>query len=131
MMKQGEEGRLKQILLVEDEDVLRMLAVDLLTDEGHQVDDAADGAEALAQLRERDYDLVVLDYMLPFYSGVEVLEHVRRDCPGKRPKVIMLSEKTQPADRERALSTGADLFIEKPYHPLDFVKKVNEVLNER
>ncbi|WP_015731693.1 MULTISPECIES: response regulator [unclassified Geobacillus] len=83
---------MKRILLVEDEDVLRMLAVDLLTDEGHQVDEAVDGAEALVRLRERDYDLVVLDYMLPFYSGVEVLEHVRRDCPGKQPSKLSWSK---------------------------------------
>ncbi|MES0856342.1 response regulator [Geobacillus sp. G4] len=121
---------MKQILLVEDEEVLRMLAADLLTDEGYKVDEAADGAEALKRLRERDYDLVLLDYMLPFYSGVEVLEHFRRECPEKRPKVIMLSAKTQPADRERALAAGADLFIEKPYRPFEFVKKVNEVLHE-
>ncbi|MFC0296703.1 response regulator [Geobacillus jurassicus] len=121
---------MKQILLVEDEEVLRMLAADLLADEGYKVDEAADGAEALKRLRERDYDLVLLDYMLPFYSGVEVLEHFRRECPEKRPKVIMLSAKTQPADRERALAAGADLFIEKPYRPFEFVKKVNEVLHE-
>ncbi|MEW5321620.1 response regulator [Geobacillus thermoleovorans] len=121
---------MKQILLVEDEEVLRMLAADLLADEGYKVDEAADGAEALKRLRERDYDLVLLDCMLPFYSGVEVLEHFRRECPEKRLKVIMLSAKTQPADRERALAAGADLFIEKPYRPFEFVKKVNEVLHE-
>ncbi|KPD01050.1 Transcriptional regulatory protein SrrA [Geobacillus sp. BCO2] len=130
MMKQGEEERLKQILIVEDEEVLRMLAVDLLTDEGYEVDEAADGAEALARLRERDYDLIVLDYMLPFYSGLEVLESIDCHCPERRPKVIMLSAKTGPADQGRAWAAGVDWFIEKPYRPTEFVKKVNEILHE-
>ena len=68
---------LKRILLAEDEEVLRMLIVDTLEDEDYTVDEAADGSEAIDFLQNHHYDLVILDYMMPVYTGLEIIEKVR------------------------------------------------------
>ena len=68
---------MKRILLAEDEEVLRMLVVDTLEDEDYIVDEAADGGEAMDLLQNNQYDLVILDYMMPVYTGLEIIEKIR------------------------------------------------------
>lgn len=72
-----------KILLAEDEEVLRMLVVDTLEDEGHDIDEACDGEEAIEMIKQNDYDLILLDYMMPIYTGLEVIQHVR-NMPDKK-----------------------------------------------
>lgn len=72
-----------KILIAEDEEVLRMLMVDTLEDEGHELDEAADGREAVDHIMENDYDLILLDYMMPLLTGLEVIERVR-NSPEKK-----------------------------------------------
>ena len=69
---------MKQILLAEDEEVLRMLIVDTFEDEDYMIDEAADGGEAMDFLQNNHYDLVILDYMMPVYTGLEIIEKIRR-----------------------------------------------------
>ncbi|WP_243387326.1 response regulator transcription factor [Bacillus kexueae] len=120
-----------KILLAEDEDVLRMLVVDTLEDEGHELDEASDGKEAIDLITKNDYDLILLDYMMPLCTGLEVIEKVR-NMPGKQHvKIMMLSAKSQLSDKERVMQAGANYFMEKPYSPLDLVKRVEEILDEK
>lgn len=118
-----------KILLAEDEEVLRMLVVDTLEDEGYDLDEACDGKEAMELILANDYDLVLLDYMMPLLTGLEVIERVRQTPTKQDIKIMMLSAKSQLSDKERVINAGANYFMEKPFSPLDLVKQVEEILN--
>jgi two-component system phosphate regulon response regulator PhoB len=118
-----------KILLAEDEEVLRMLVVDTLEDEGHEIDEACDGEEAIKLIKQNDYDLILLDYMMPIYTGLEVIQYIRQILEKKDVKIMMLSAKSQQADQQRVLEAGANYFMAKPYSPLELVKQIEAILN--
>jgi two-component system phosphate regulon response regulator PhoB len=118
-----------KILLAEDEEVLRMLVVDTLKDEGYEIDEACDGEEAIELIKQKNYDLILLDYMMPIYTGLEVIQHVRQIPEKKDVKIMMLSAKSQQTDQQRVLEAGADYFMAKPYSPLELVKQIEAILN--
>lgn len=120
----------KRLLLAEDEEVLRMLVVDTLEDEGYEIDEACDGEEAYELIEQNDYDLVIIDYMMPRMTGLEVIEKVRQHPEKKDIKILMLSAKSQKVDQDRVLLAGADHFISKPFSPLYLVEKIGEILGE-
>ncbi|KIL42010.1 histidine kinase [Gordoniibacillus kamchatkensis] len=116
-----------KILIADDESVLRMLIRDTLEDEGHEIEEASDGAEALEMLAEREYDLLVLDYMMPRMTGIEVIaELARRSEPG-RMKILMLTAKSQQSDQEQIRASGADAFMAKPFSPAELARLVEEM----
>ncbi|WP_182199346.1 response regulator transcription factor [Paraliobacillus salinarum] len=121
---------MKKILLAEDEEVLRMLIVDTLEDEGYQIDEATDGKEALEKIDVTDYDLLILDYMMPQVTGIEVIEKVRKNPNKKDVKILMLSAKNQQSDQTTILSVGADHFMSKPFSPMALLDKVEEIIHE-
>lgn len=121
---------MKRILLAEDEEVLRMLIVDTLEDEGYQIDEATDGKEALEKIDVTDYDLLILDYMMPQVTGIEVIESVRNNPNKKDVKILMLSAKNQQSDQTTILSVGADHFMSKPFSPMALLDKVEEIIHE-
>ncbi|KMY50416.1 response regulator [Peribacillus loiseleuriae] len=121
---------MKRILLAEDEAVLRMLIVDTLEDEDYIVDEAADGQEALDYLKSEEYDLVILDYMMPVYTGLELIEKIKAGESLGLSKILMLSAKSQAFEQERILLAGADYFMEKPFSPLKLLEKIEEIINE-
>ncbi|MCM3662817.1 response regulator transcription factor [Mesobacillus subterraneus] len=122
---------MKRILLAEDDEILRMLIVDTLEDEDCQVDEAVDGLEALGLLQEGQYDLVIIDYMMPAYSGLEVIEQVRQEGINTNVAILMLSAKSQLSEQEKAIGAGADYFIAKPFSPLELLDKVRDILDEK
>jgi DNA-binding response OmpR family regulator len=119
-----------RILIAEDEEVLRMLMVDTLEDEGHELHEAADGQVAINQIMENDYDLILLDYMMPLFTGLEVIGKVRNTPEKSDVKIMMVSAKSQQSDKDLVLKSGADYFIAKPYSPLELVQRIEEILNE-
>ncbi|WP_409298352.1 response regulator transcription factor [Peribacillus sp. SCS-26] len=121
---------MKRILLAEDEEVLRMLVVDTLEDEEYLVDEAADGGEAVELFNINEYDLLIVDYMMPVYSGLEVIEKIRRSEKGGSIKILMLSAKSQQFEQQKILDAGADYFMAKPFSPQKLLEKVREVINE-
>ncbi|RFU65864.1 response regulator transcription factor [Peribacillus glennii] len=121
---------MKRILLAEDEEVLRMLLVDMLEDEGFDIDEATDGQEALEFLQSNQYDLVLLDYMMPVYTGLEIIEKLRSDDSTKDLKIMMLSAKSQQKEQDAVLVAGADYFMAKPFSPLELLAKIEGILNE-
>ncbi|ANU28154.1 response regulator transcription factor [Planococcus versutus] len=116
---------MKKILIADDEDILRMLIVDTLEDD-FEVEEAEDGKEALKKIRNTDYDLIVLDYMMPYYTGLEVLEKIRKDQNST--KVLMLTAKAQDSDRQIAIQKGADYFMPKPFSPMELLTLVENIL---
>lgn len=119
----------KRILLAEDEEVLRMLIVYTLEDE-YIVDEAQDGEEAFQLVQENQYDLLILDYMMPIMTGLEVIEKVRADKEREHLKIMMLSAKSQASEQHEIMGAGADYFMAKPFSPLALLDKVGEILNE-
>ncbi|ACB60212.1 MULTISPECIES: response regulator [Exiguobacterium] len=119
-----------RILLAEDEDVLRMLVLDTLEDEGYTIDEATDGDEAYQKIMSQHYDLVLLDYMMPGMTGIEVIEKVRRHPDKQNLKIMMLTAKSQQSDRERAEEIGANYFFSKPFSPLELIDVVGGILSD-
>jgi two-component system, OmpR family, phosphate regulon response regulator PhoB len=116
------------ILLVEDEAALVTLLTYNLEKAGFEVRAAMDGEEAMTMLAERLPDLVVLDWMLPKLSGLEVCRQIRRGKATARLPVVMLTAKGEEADKLRGLETGADDFMTKPFSPKELIARIKAVL---
>ncbi len=112
---------MKKILIVEDEMEIAEIERDYLEISGMSADIITDGAEALAALYEKNYDLVLLDVMLPGKSGYEICREIRDSI--KIP-ILMVTAKTEPLDRVRGLGLGADDYIIKPFDPAELVARV-------
>ena len=102
-----------RLLIVEDSPALADALKASLSREGYSCDHAGDGIAAAAFLDQHDYDLVVLDWMLPRRDGIDVLRELRRK--GGRARVLMLSARDEVGDRVTALDAGADDYIVKPF----------------
>jgi two-component system, OmpR family, phosphate regulon response regulator PhoB len=103
------------ILVVEDEVPLLTLLRYNLEKQGFRVEEAADGQEALVRIAEDRPDLVLLDWMLPALSGIEVCRQLRRRPATRDLPIIMVTARTEDQDAVRALDTGADDYISKPF----------------
>lgn len=115
-MPEGFNGGAKPtILVVEDEAALLALLRYNLERQGFNVEEATDGQEALLRIAEAKPDLVLLDWMLPAMSGIEVCRQIRRRPATRDLPVIMVTARTEDQDAVRALDTGADDYIAKPF----------------
>jgi len=103
-----------RILVVDDETEIRDLIKDVLVVGGHSIETAANGAAALALLRGKRYDVVILDRNMPGISGIEVLAQLRRLPSCKGVKVMMCTASGTMGDVDDALSAGADDYLVKP-----------------
>src|SRR5262245_46864369 len=103
-----------RILIVEDEEPLTLLLRYNLEAEGYDVDITARGDEAEIRLKESPPDLVVLDWMLPGLSGIELCRRLRARTDTERLPIIMLTARGEESERVRGLATGADDYIAKP-----------------
>src|SRR3989442_5417559 len=103
------------ILIVEDEEALVLLLRYNLEAEGYGVETVARGDEADLLLKERSPDLVILDWMLPGLSGIELCRRLRARPETKRLPIIMLTARGEESERLRGLATGADDYIVKPF----------------
>ena len=112
----GDAERMKpNILIVEDEEALVLLLRYNLEAEGYGVETVARGDEADLLLKERSPDLVILDWMLPGLSGIELCRRLRARPETKRLPIIMLTARGEESERVRGLATGADDYIVKPF----------------
>lgn len=117
-----------RILIVEDEAALVAMLRYNLEKEGYQVDEAADGQEALIKVAEEKPDLVLLDWMLPQLSGIEVCRQLRRHPETRNLPIIMLTARGEETDRVRGLDAGADDYIAKPFSPSELMARMRAVL---
>ena len=116
------------ILVVEDEDALSTLLQYNLEKEGYDISVAADGEEALTLVSERLPDLIVLDWMLPKVSGIEVCRRLRQRSESRNVPIIMLTARGEETDRIRGLDTGADDYIIKPFAMSELSARIRAVL---
>ena len=116
------------ILLIEDETALVELLRYNLEKEGFRITVAVDGEEGLAALAESRPDLLILDWMLPHVSGIEICRQIRRKPETRDLPVIMLTARGEEADRVRGLEVGADDYVTKPFSPSELIARVRAVL---
>jgi two-component system phosphate regulon response regulator PhoB len=116
------------ILIVEDEAALSTLLSYNLEKEGFTVCVAGDGEQAIEALAEETPDLVLLDWMLPHLSGIEICRRIRRAPKTRDLPIIMLTAKGEEADRIRGLDTGADDYVTKPFSPAELIARVRALL---
>ncbi|KAB2851718.1 MAG: response regulator [Hyphomicrobiaceae bacterium] len=105
----------KHILVVDDSDVIRRVAASLLARMGYRVSEAANGQEALEHCRAHMPDAVLLDWHLPVMGSIEFLEFMRADSNGDRPYVIYCTSEHDVEDITRALNSGANEYLMKPF----------------
>lgn len=116
------------VLLVEDEvDLVTLLSYNL-EKEGYRVVVAGDGEEALLLAGEQTPNIVLLDWMLPLMSGLEVCRQLRRNTRTRDIPIIMLTARGEESDRVRGLNSGADDYITKPFSPTELVARMRAVL---
>ena len=116
------------ILVMEDEDALATLLQYNLEKEGYDVAVASDGDEGMLQIEERIPDLVLLDWMLPKLSGIEVCRRIRNRPETRNLPVVMLTARGEETDRVRGLDTGADDYLTKPFSMVDLIARIRAVL---
>ena len=117
---------MSRILVVEDEPDLAFGLEDDLKVEGYEVEIARDGETAARRARQENWDLILLDIMLPGKDGFEVCRELRR--AGVRTPIIMLTAKTQEAEKVMGLELGADDYVTKPFSPRELRARVKAVL---
>ena len=116
------------VLVVEDEDSLATLLQYNLQKEGYEVRLAGDGEEALLLVDERLPDLIVLDWMLPKVSGIEVCRRLRQRNETRNIPILMLTARGEETDRVRGLDTGADDYVVKPFSMTELSARIRAVL---
>lgn len=120
---------MKKVLVVEDQADIRELIRMTLEFEPYEVHLAGDGASGLAAARRLQPDLLLLDVMMPGeLDGLDVCRAVRADAGLSGTRVIMLSAKSQQADPAAGLAAGADVYLVKPFSPLDLLEQVQQLI---
>ena len=112
---------MSKILIIEDESAIAELEKDYLELSGFEVEVANDGEVGLKKGMEEDYDLIILDLMLPSVDGFEICRQIRVE---KNTPIIMVSAKKEDIDKIRGLGLGADDYMTKPFSPSELVARV-------
>ena len=113
------------ILIVDDNPEIREIINVLLGGEGFEVSEAENGSQALTLIEQQDFDLIILDIMMPGMNGLEMCKKIRET---NNIPIIMVSAKTQDIDKIVGLSTGADDYVAKPFNPLELMARVKSQL---
>ncbi|NEP01651.1 MAG: response regulator transcription factor [Symploca sp. SIO2E9] len=120
----------KRLLLIDDDPNLILLVKDYLEFRGYDVITAENGREALAVLEQEMPDMIICDVMMPEMDGYALVESVRQDPRTSWIPVLFLSAKGQSSDRVRGLTTGADVYMVKPFEPEELVAQVESSLKQ-
>ncbi len=117
-----------KVLIVEDEDALSTILEYNLAKEKFEVAIATDGEEGLLKVEEFGPDIIILDWMLPKVSGIEVCRRIRSKPETRNIPIIMLTARSEEADRIRGLETGADDYLTKPFSTAELIARVKAIL---
>ncbi len=115
----------KKLLIVDDEDKIRELIKKYAVFEGYEADEAADGMTAVEKCRKHDYDLVIMDIMMPFLDGFSACKEIHKT---KNIPVIMLSARGEEYDKIHGFEVGVDDYVVKPFSPKELMMRVAAVL---
>ncbi|OPZ19880.1 MAG: Response regulator PleD [candidate division BRC1 bacterium ADurb.BinA364] len=118
----------QRILVVDDENDVQLVIKTALQSEGFDVATASNGPDALAEVANRQPDLIVLDVMMPGMTGFQVLEKLKSNEKTARIPVIMLTGVSERSKIQEALASGTDYYIVKPFEFHDLIGKVNSAL---
>ena len=119
---------MKRILIVEDEHAIREMIGFALKKADLQFEEAADAEQAMIAIATHPPDLVLLDWMLPGLSGVELARRLRREDVTAKIPIILLTARVEENDRVHGLQVGADDYITKPFSPRELIARINAVL---
>ena len=128
MAQDGNETMSTRILVVEDDGAINMLLRYNLEAEGFKVDVVESGEEAEVAVREAPPDLLVLDWMLPGLSGIELCRRLRAGRKTRGLPILMLTARGEEGDRVRGLTTGADDYVTKPFSPAELTARIKALL---
>lgn len=118
----------RRILVVEDEAPIREMVCFVLEQNGYQPIEADDYDSAIARLAEPFPDLVLLDWMIPGGSGIQVIKHMKRDSDIRDIPIMMLTARGEEEDRVKGLEVGADDYLTKPFSPKELIARVKAIL---
>lgn len=116
------------ILIVEDEQAIRSMVRLALERAGFELHEAADARQAYAEIKRERPALILMDWMLPGTSGLEIVKHLQRDASTQEIPVIMLTARTEESDKIKSFSAGVDDYISKPFSPAELVARIRAVL---
>ena len=116
------------VLIADDEPSMRLLVRATIESDQYEVIEASDGDEAWAMIKEHRPSVVLLDVQMPGRTGLEVLAMIRSEPDLAATRVIMLTAKALKSDVEVGMTAGADLYLTKPFSPLDLLTRVDEAL---
>jgi len=119
----------EKILLVEDEETLAVGLEYNLTEEGYNVVWAKDGKEALSFFNSSEFDLIILDIMLPYFNGFEIAEKIRSDFP--QMPILMLTARTKAEDKVKGLELGADDYMTKPFNLQELLLRIKGMIKRK
>lgn len=114
-----------KILVVDDEDRIRAIIKKYAVFEGHKVEEVADGMEAVRICKKQDFDIIILDVMMPELDGFSVCREIRKYC--KTP-VIILSARGEEYDKIHGFELGVDDYVVKPFSPKELLMRINAVI---
>jgi two-component system phosphate regulon response regulator PhoB len=118
----------KTVLIVEDEPAIREMVSFALARAGFQVDEAVDGIQAQERMASRLPDMILLDWMLPGVSGIELARRFKRDEYTREVPIIMLTARGEEDDRVGGLDAGVDDYVTKPFSPRELVARIKAVM---
>jgi CheY-like chemotaxis protein len=119
----------KRILIIDDEEDIVNLVKMILEDAGYTVESVTDGREALKALATNQFDLILLDIMMPFMSGWEVLETMRSQEATRDVPVALLTARASPREDNQPHPTDYCEYITKPFEPDDFLRRIHKILS--
>lgn len=119
---------MKKLLIVDDEEKIREVIKEYAEFEGYEADESSDGMDAVKKVKEEDFDLIIMDVMMPKLDGFSAVKEIRKtkDIP-----VIMLSARTEEYDKLFGFELGVDDYVVKPFSPKELMARVNAVLKRK
>ena len=118
----------RTVLIVDDEQPIREMVEFSLERAGFRVVEAADAAEARVAVADQQPDLILLDWMLPDMSGLDLARALRRENLAREIPIVMLTARTEEEDKVRGLDAGADDYVTKPFGPRELIARIKAVL---
>lgn len=115
-----------KILVVDDEMNIRELIKKYANFEGHEVDEASDGLEAIAKVKNNNYDIIIMDVMMPELDGFTAVKEIRKI---KQTPIVMLSARGEEYDKLHGFDLGVDDYVIKPFSPKELMMRINAILS--